>query len=1493
MTFHAVLASVALAITPGRAHAGSIARLVYDGLAGTTVASLTNASIFPDQPTFREQLDDYNPTAAGVLVRGLQGKENSGSNYGSYVRGYLEAPESGDFSFFIASDDASELWLSTDATPVNRRRIAFESAFGSTLFSGPRINERRSVPIRLVRGQKYFLEVIHKQGNGASGLQVGWQRPDGTQEVIPARHLAQHPLDPYLGRSEANLAPTFNPAGLNGGDLPTTLSVNEGEDLTAEIDVIAAQPATIQWRRAGNLVAGENLSFLTLRRVSAAWDGQAIQATVANAFGQASTAPAVLSVTPDTTPPSVASVDHRGHPNQITVTFAEPVATAGASSVAHYELRTAGGTLIPIASAALSDDGRTATLRGAFNLAVNGQYQLTVRDMDDLAASPNRLSPNPTTVPFSFSGEFLGPIALDPDRPLQDVAVPENQIATFEAFLKGAKPWSYQWSRNGSPIAGANASTLQVVANAANAGTFRVAVSNDFSAATSAAVRLTVIPDTVPARLNKIVGLAGLNTVRLSFDEILAAASATNLLNYTVEGVAIRQAALSPDGRDVLLQTGPLIKGRAYLVSYMGLQDISVASNPASGTASFVAKVDYAGEVAADAPVRYWRFNEAAGTTVASLTGGLDTLATGVGTLVNGPALNQPSLLPGVPEDGSLRLIAASNQRINVPNGSDINASAGPWAKRTVEFWFKATSVPAPDASGLAATAGIWEEGAATRAIAIYLWRDPANPDPNQAELVFHAYNNASDGPGAPFGITKFPAVIARRTIDVGQTYHVVAVLDGDKTGTTGNAILYVNGSEVGRAAGVGQIYNHTGDIQIGRGNALTHVGDNGDFGFFDGFLDEYAIYNTALTAQRVAAHYQAGLGGGGSGGTPPSLIQAETRGNPNRVYATFSTPVNPASASTIANYTIIPPNGPALPIANVVLLPGDLTVQISGTFNLQVGSTYQLTVRDVSEQRAPARVLSPNPSTLALPFVTNGSVGIASSSDLAHRKGRENELIRFAVVPNGSGPFLYQWFRNGTLLPGETRPELLVTTTAATVGDYTVRIQNDFSSVTSPVSKLTLDIDVTPPQLLSASALAGSIHTVSLTFDEPLDPVTATHAARYNLGSTAILSATLDPSGRGVILKTAPLVSGQVYTLDINGLKDRAAAGNVLDTSTVFAAAVSYTDEILADRPVRFWPLDESTGVSATSLAAVLDSATTATAAYINAPRLGVAGLVPNLAQGTAVQLTATNSQRLTVPNGSDLNDNVGPWAKRTIQFWFRAHSVPAIHATGLAATAGLWEEGGANRSLGIYLWRDPANTNPNEADLILNAVNNVADGGGSPFGPPADAPVFAQARITVGVTYHVVAVFDGDPTGFSGELILYLNGVEASRATGLGQLFNHTADIQVGRGNARTHDNNNGDWGFFDGVIDEIAIFNSAIPPGRAAQLYQFGLADPVPLRRQQISEIRVEGGNVILSWQGPGRLAASDSPEGSFTPIPGAISPHSEPINAFGGRFFRLLP
>ncbi|HTD67186.1 MAG TPA: LamG-like jellyroll fold domain-containing protein, partial [Candidatus Limnocylindria bacterium] len=935
--------------------------------------------------------------------------------------------------------------------------------------------------------------------------------------------------------------------------------------------------------------------------------------------------------------------------------------------------------------------------------------------------------------------------------------------------------------------------------------------------------------------------------------------------------------------------------------------------------------------------------------------------------------------MPSDPDNTAIQFTASALQRVTVPNGSDLNATAGPWAKKSIEFWFRANSVPAPGTTGLAATAGLWEEGAATRNIAVYLWRDPANSDPSQAQLVLNAVNNASDGAGAPYGPPGNPAVFALAPVQAGVLYHVVAVFDGDSAGTNGNLILFLNGVEVARGGGVGQIYNHTGDIRIGHGNGLIHTGQNGAFGYFDGVLDELTAYNRALSAVRVAAHYAAGAVNGEASAAELTVTDVDARGNPNQLLVTFSKRVASASANNTGNYGLQRADGLVIPIASASLLGGDRTVLLSGNFNFLVGSNYVLTVGNVTDQVSPPGALTPNPTNVAFTFAvpgaasynfndgspgdlqfygsaavtSNGSydgsgylrltdatnsqtgyvlfterhdvdqfhlhfkarlsdtsvlpadgfsvnlaadlptatfgtpeegylplatltndrliiafdnfsnnsgdpspfiavkwrgvtlanvltgtngipalhnnsgawvdvdirlkrggkisvaydgaivisnlftgfdvlpnaqlglaartggsyethwfddisvsynegfigpVGISPDSELANQTAGENQLVRFAVVPTGAGPFGYQWYFNGAPVPGGTARVLGFAATTNLVGQYHAVVWNDFSQATSPSATLAVDTDNVPPAVERTQGLAGSLNEIRIWFNEPVDALTATNIANYSTGALPLLSAAISSDGRLVILKTGPQTFQQPYTLQISGVKDRAATANVLNGPAQFTTTVSYPDEVLADTPVRYWRFNEANGANAFSLVSALDPLATTTATYVNSPALQQSPLVPNTFDDASVLLRATGSQRLTVPNGSDLNAVAGPWEKKSIEFWFRANSVPAPGTTGANAAAGLYEQGAGSRGLAIYLFRDPVNTNPAQSHLYFNAWNNVvADGLGSPYGVPATAK-FVRTPVTTGVTYHVVAVFDGGTNVPTGQLVLYL---------------------------------------------------------------------------------------------------------------------------------------
>jgi hypothetical protein len=222
------------------------------------------------------------------------------------------------------------------------------------------------------------------------------------------------------------------------------------------------------------------------------------------------------------------------------------------------------------------------------------------------------------------------------------------------------------------------------------------------------------------------------------------------------------------------------------------------------------------------------------------------------------------------------------------------------------------------------------------------------------------------------------------------------------------------------------------------------------------------------------------------------------------------------------------------------------------------------------------------------------------------------------------------------------------------------------------------------------------------------------------------------------------------------------------------------------------------------------------------------------------------------------------------------------------------LWEQGQYTRDLAVYLWRNPEDQDPNTVSLVFNAFNDAAaDGPGSPFGVKSNPAVYVEYKgIRAATTYHVVAVFDGDATGTTGNLILYVNGVEVGRTPGVGQLYNHTGDVRIGQGNGLFHSLASGDILSFDGSIDEVAHYNTALSAARIAAHYQTGIASAAEPGTPVIRSVQAVDGNFVITWTGGGILQWAASPAGPFTDIPTANSPYTDPIYSNTSRFYRLI-
>jgi len=136
---------------------------------------------FPNYP--------YQPSG-----RNIEGSFEAPMNWGEYnltrMRGYLHPPVTGEYTFWIASDNSSELRLSLDANPSKVRKIASVARFDWTLSrEWSRFPSQRSESILLKGGETYYIEALSEQTTIGENLAVAWQGPSLNQSVIAPSYL--------------------------------------------------------------------------------------------------------------------------------------------------------------------------------------------------------------------------------------------------------------------------------------------------------------------------------------------------------------------------------------------------------------------------------------------------------------------------------------------------------------------------------------------------------------------------------------------------------------------------------------------------------------------------------------------------------------------------------------------------------------------------------------------------------------------------------------------------------------------------------------------------------------------------------------------------------------------------------------------------------------------------------------------------------------------------------------------------------------------------------------------------------------------------------------------------------------------------------------------------------------------------------------------------------------------------------------------------------
>lgn len=160
---------------------GTVVIDMWEDISGSTLDLLRDDPRYPDNPTWSDVLTEF-----GTQIDA--GANSYGDNYGARIHGWLYVPLTGDYTFWFSSADQGELWLSTDDDPANVQLLASEPVWGSyDTFS------RKSDPIPLIGGERYYIMAIWKEGTDWDHCQVAWQGPGiPTQQIIQGSFLSPY-----------------------------------------------------------------------------------------------------------------------------------------------------------------------------------------------------------------------------------------------------------------------------------------------------------------------------------------------------------------------------------------------------------------------------------------------------------------------------------------------------------------------------------------------------------------------------------------------------------------------------------------------------------------------------------------------------------------------------------------------------------------------------------------------------------------------------------------------------------------------------------------------------------------------------------------------------------------------------------------------------------------------------------------------------------------------------------------------------------------------------------------------------------------------------------------------------------------------------------------------------------------------------------------------------------------------------------------------------
>ena len=144
---------------------GQIQWLIFENISGYDLEKLYHLPHYPQAPDRLETLESISTP------------QRYNDNYASLVRGFIRAPQTGDYLFNLTGDDNSKFLLSTDHNRENLIQVCgFDGWTGANEYD--KYPEQTSDPIQLIEGNYYYFEAHQKERGGGDFVQVQWIKPD-------------------------------------------------------------------------------------------------------------------------------------------------------------------------------------------------------------------------------------------------------------------------------------------------------------------------------------------------------------------------------------------------------------------------------------------------------------------------------------------------------------------------------------------------------------------------------------------------------------------------------------------------------------------------------------------------------------------------------------------------------------------------------------------------------------------------------------------------------------------------------------------------------------------------------------------------------------------------------------------------------------------------------------------------------------------------------------------------------------------------------------------------------------------------------------------------------------------------------------------------------------------------------------------------------------------------------------------------------------------